>query len=89
MQDELAEALEAAEERAREVLERVLGDRASSYTLILKIEPGGEGFRLLVDVQASRPRARWIEDLVEEAAREAVREFERRLRARKVPGKRG
>lgn len=77
----LAEALQAAEEKAREVLDKLLGDRSSSYTILLKLEETQQGgYRVLIDIEASRPRARWIRELVEEATREAAREFERRLR---------
>ncbi len=87
-QDEvIEEALVAAEEKAREVLDRLLGDRSSTYTILLRLEedPRG-GYRLGIEIEASRPRARWIREIVEEATREAAREFEKHLRAARKPG---
>ncbi len=86
--DHLEEALTAAEEKAREVLERLLGDRSSTYTILLRLEedPRG-GYKLGIEIEASRPRARWIREVVEEATREAAREFEKRLRAYRKPSR--
>jgi len=86
--DILINALRAAEESAHKILRRYLGGRASSYIILLKVEedPKSGELRLTIDIEASKNKAEWIKDLVEEAVNEAAREFSRHIRAARKTG---
>ncbi|MCE4599920.1 MAG: hypothetical protein F7C81_06970 [Desulfurococcales archaeon] len=76
-------ALENAGKKAQEVLEAALGDAASRYTVTLKVSREDGVVRLVVDVEAYRPRDPWVKYVVEEAIEAAIREFDKHYRGRR------
>ncbi len=78
--DQIVEALEAAERKARSVLIEELGEEASRFVITLRIDYDRSGVsRLVIDVEASRPRHRWVDRVVARAVREARKAFEEML----------
>ena len=82
-------ALARAEEEARRLLSRALGERASHYRLVLSASRGPGEVTLTVDVEAYRPGYEGIDDLVEAVVERAVRVFEEEIgvKPRGIPGK--
>jgi hypothetical protein len=75
--DAIVRALTAAEERARRVLIEELGEEASRFSITVRADYDEHGvLRLVVDVEASRPRCSWVDKTVARAVREARRAFE-------------
>lgn len=73
----IIKALEAAEQRARRILIEELGEEASRFTIAMRVDYDDTGVsRLVIDVEASRPRHRWVERAVSRAVREARKTFE-------------
>ncbi len=79
---DLEAAVKAAEEAAREVLERSLGRRLADFSVTVKAE-GEEATRLTIDIEVSASRTlprEIVEAVVEEAVERGRRAFEEVLR---------
>ncbi len=79
---DLEAAVKAAEEAARELLERSLGRRLADFSVTVKAE-GEKDTRLTIDIEVSASRTlprEIVEAIVEEAVERGKRAFEEVLR---------